>query len=613
MSLCKACDRFTRNVKEPRLMERIRQENTVKEVIEKFPITRRIFETYGIMCGGNILPDKPLSFFAKMHNINPAKLIEDLQKLIDGEVDSNSDVVITRPQTEHVYEIFVKTAILIVLSTGCLYGASLLAYMAFRNSMTSVSWMLIETHGDTQVYGWVGLFIMGLSYFALPKFWNSMLYSTPLAYKSFFLMVAGIFLSFVFKAIAYYSGLFFFKIPALIGCAFQTISIAIFIYVICMTYFSSEKKKFEIYEGFLLSSYLWFALQAIAFVALYFHFNIVGNTEIPEAFKNPIRHIQIVGFACMVIIGIFTKTLPIFLGIQEPNRKINLYVLYLLNISIALKTISGFYREYTANLHGFFTVIFCLAGILETVGMFLFIYNLNLFDSRKTVKNPTNLPTGFRKYIRAALIWLFVSEGALLTFTVYEALSGEQVPHALFGAYRHAIFVGFISMMILGCASKMIPLSKGVKLCSTKLLNATFILINIGCVFRVTAQPIATLLYPQVYAFMGISGFLEYAAMFCFGINAWQTMQLDAEEESSDQIKIATASTNVYQLIKQYPQTLDILVGFGFKQLKNPVLRNTLARTISLGQAVQINPINLEDLLKELNGAIKKYVGAKVA
>ncbi|MBM2834112.1 MAG: hypothetical protein HW406_1273, partial [Candidatus Brocadiaceae bacterium] len=202
-------------------MERIRQENTVKEVVEKYPVTRRIFETYGIMCGSNILPNKPLSFFAKMHNINPSQLIDDLQKLINGEVDSNTEVAITKPQTEHVYEIFVKTAIIVVLSTGCLYGASLLAYAAFRNSLSSLAWILTETHGDTQVYGWVGLFIMGISYFALPKFWNSMLYSSPLAYKSFFLMVAGIFLSFVFKTISYYSGFFFLKIPALIGCIFQ--------------------------------------------------------------------------------------------------------------------------------------------------------------------------------------------------------------------------------------------------------------------------------------------------------------------------------------------------------------------------------------------------------
>ena len=90
-------------------------------------------------------------------------------------------------------------------------------------------------------------------------------------------------------------------------------------------------------------------------------------------------------------------------------------------------------------------------------------------------------------------------------------------------------------------------------------------------------------------------------------------MQLDLEEESTDQITVATAGTNVYQLIKQYPQTLDILVGFGFKQLKNPILRNTLARTISLGQAVQIVPVSLEDLLKEVNAAIKMCIGLKVA
>ena len=594
-------------------MERIRQENTVKEVVEKYPVTRRIFETYGIMCGSNILPDKPLSFFARMHNINPSQLIDDLQKLINGEVDSRTEGSITKPQAEHVYEIFVKTAIIVVLSTGCLYGASLLAYAAFRNSLSSLAWILTETHGDTQVYGWVGLFIMGISYFALPKFWNSMLYSSPLAYKSFFLMVAGIFLSFVFKTISYYTGIFILKIPALIGCIFQVASIAIFIYVTCRTYFASGKEKYEVYEGFLLSSYLWFILQAMAFVALYFHFTVVGNTNIPEVFKDPIRHIQIMGFACMVIIGIFTKTLPIFLGIEEPNKKRSTYVLYILNISITLRVMSGFYREYTDNLYGFFNAVFLMAGILETIGVFLFIYNLNLFDSKKSIKNNPNLPIGFRKYIRAALIWLFVSESALLSFTIYETLSGERTSHALFGAYRHAIFIGFISMMILGCASKMIPLSKGVKLCSTKLLNATFVLINIGCVFRVVAQPVSEHLYPQLCAFMGISGFIEYAAMFCFAINAWKTMQLDVEEESTEQITVATAGTNVYQLIKQYPQTLDILVGFGFKQLKNPILRNTLARTISLGQAVQIVPVNLEDLLKEVNNAIKTCVGLKVA
>ncbi|MGQ3685380.1 MAG: DUF1858 domain-containing protein [Candidatus Loosdrechtia sp.] len=592
-------------------MERIRQDCTVKQVIEKFPVTKRIFDTYGIMCGGNILPDKPISFFARMHNIDPTKLVEDLQKLADGTGTTNTDeTLITKPQTEHIYEIFVKTSIIIVLTTGCLFGASMLAYMAFRNSLASVPWILIEVHGDTQVYGWVGLFIMGISYFALPKFWNSILYSTPLAYKSFFLMIIGIFLSFVFKTVSYYTGSIFLKIPVLIGCSLQIASIIIFIYVLYKTYLTSEKKKFEVYQGFLISSYLWFLFQAVAFLILYFVFDVVNNTDIPELFMSPIRHIQIVGFSCMVIIGIFTKTLPIFLGIQEPDQKTSTYALHILNLSIGLRVLSEFCKGYANDPHVFFRVVFLLAGFLEAFGILLFIYNLDLFNTKRVVKNNLNLPTGFRKYIKAALIWLFVSESALFTFTIYEALSGERVSHALFGSYRHAIFVGFISMMILGCASKMIPLSKGVRLCSVKLLNVTFLLINAGCIARVISQPLSAHLYPQFYVLLGTSGFIEYAAMFCFSMNAWKTMRCAIEEESSEQIRTATANTNVYQLIKQYPQTLDILVRFGFKQLKNPLLRNTLARTISLGQAVQINPVNLDDLLEALNREIKTYVHA---
>ncbi|GJQ48081.1 putative membrane protein [Candidatus Kuenenia stuttgartiensis] len=585
-------------------MDRIRENSTVKEIAEKFPVTRKIFDTYGIMCGGDSLPDKPISFFARMHNINPSTLIEDLQNLIDGKEVENDEVSLIKPQTEHIYEFFIKTSIIIVLSTGCLYGAVMLAYMAYKRSFLSVPWVLLETHGDTQVYGWVGLFIMGLSFFALPKFWNTILYSTQLAYKSFFLMVIGILLSFVFKTISYYSGGLFLKIPVFVGLSLQTASIAIFMYVLCRTYFSSEKRDYEVYEGFILSSFLWFLLQAFVFTALHFHYCIVGNTEIPAYFKDPIRHIQIVGFSCLVIIGIFTKTLPIFLGIQIPNRKNSAYVLYLLNLSIALRVFSEFYKGYTQNLHGFFIAISFISGLLEALGIFLFIYNLNLFDKKKLVQNKVKLPTGFRKYIRAALFWLFVSESAFLTFTLYETFAGEKVSHALFGAYRHAIFVGFISMMIIGCASKMIPLSKGVKLYSPKLLNVTFFLIILGCVFRVVTQPVSFHLNPQFYFLLGLSGFIEYAAIFLFSINIWKTLK-STQEEIAEQINSATASTNVYQLIRQYPQTLDILIGYGFKQLKNPVLRNTLARTISLGQAVQIVSVNLEDLLRDLNASMK--------
>ena len=77
------------------------------------------------------------------------------------------------------------------------------------------------------------------------------------------------------------------------------------------------------------------------------------------------------------------------------------------------------------------------------------------------------------------------------------------------------------------------------------------------------------------------------------------------EEDVHDKITSVTASTNVHQLMKQHPQTIDILVSKGFTQLKNPVLRNTLARAVNIGQAIKIHHTDLDQLLKELNESLK--------
>ncbi len=64
----------------------------------------------------------------------------------------------------------------------------------------------------------------------------------------------------------------------------------------------------------------------------------------------------------------------------------------------------------------------------------------------------------------------------------------------------------------------------------------------------------------------------------------------------------------MYQLIKQHPQAIDVLVSKGFTQLRNPILRNTLERAVNIGQAVKINPTDLDQLLKELNESIQAEV-----
>ena len=169
-------------------------------------------------------------------------------------------------------------------------------------------------------------------------------------------------------------------------------------------------------------------------------------------------------------------------------------------------------------------------------------------------------------------------------------------------------------MQIFGYASRIIPISQGIKLHSYTLLTKIFILINVGCAIRVIFQPVAVHAGSgSAFMLMGISGFIECLAILLFGINIWKTIsegkQSTKDDEVHEEIAAVTASTNVYHLIKQHPQTIDVLVSKGFTQLKNPILRNTLTRAINIGQAIKINPTDLDQLLIDLNESLKVEKG----
>jgi len=97
-------------------------------------------------------------------------------------------------------------------------------------------------------------------------------------------------------------------------------------------------------------------------------------------------------------------------------------------------------------------------------------------------------------------------------------LTGSHVPfsHAFFGAYRHALTVGFIMMMIVGVSSKVVPTLSGVDVKRCNSLWPTFVLLNLGNLTRVSFQ-IATDFSPSAYAVMGVSGFIEVVGLALWG------------------------------------------------------------------------------------------------
>ena len=70
---------------------------------------------------------------------------------------------------------------------------------------------------------------------------------------------------------------------------------------------------------------------------------------------------------------------------------------------------------------------------------------------------------------------------------------------------------------------------------------------------------------------------------------------------------IINPRTKVLQLIETYPHLEDVMINYvpAFKKLKNPVLRRTVAKIVTLQQAAAIGNVKVEDLINLL----RKEVG----
>ncbi|MGF7138213.1 DUF1858 domain-containing protein [Roseimarinus sediminis] len=68
---------------------------------------------------------------------------------------------------------------------------------------------------------------------------------------------------------------------------------------------------------------------------------------------------------------------------------------------------------------------------------------------------------------------------------------------------------------------------------------------------------------------------------------------------------IITPKTKISELLDAYPDLEDLLIQLApaFKKLKNPVLRKTVAKITSIGQAAIIGKLNVEELVNQLRHA----------
>jgi hypothetical protein len=77
-----------------------------------------------------------------------------------------------------------------------------------------------------------------------------------------------------------------------------------------------------------------------------------------------------------------------------------------------------------------------------------------------------------------------------------------------------------------------------------------------------------------------------------------------ADETRDQPVQRITADDKVGAVVDRYPAAIAVLERHGFTQITNPVMRRTVARFVSIGDAASMRGVDLEKLLADLNAVV---------
>ena len=580
----------------------ITEESTVRDVLAAFPATALVLARHGLMgCGGREGPIEPIGWFAKVHGVPLPQLLAELNEAAAG---TNTLTPEPPPSPddlarENLYRRFLKTALLFTLTGGTALGAWALVLMALRERLGGMGRGVIQAHGHWQLFGWVGLFVVGVAYHILPRLTGVPLPSYRAAIWSFATLTAGAVLRFgqtldpsPWRAALLYG-----------GAGLEVAGCLLFAWSVWRILRAQPGRVLLApYQTYLALGTAWLVAASLLNLAHARDLVHSGRFEVAAWLNVPYLTVFLVGFVTFWILGVSLRTLPVFMGLVA-RESLAAALAVPLAASVALLSVSEalFLRSGGAAAR----IGFGLGGIAVALLLVLFTRALGVLSPRHDPAEP-GLDRGYEKFVRLAYAWLVLAGLMLLVFSIV-ALRGGALDHAYVGAYRHALTVGFITTMMVGMACRIVPVFRGVPLWSARLREVTFWLLAVGNVMRVLFQSLSAAAGPVWLRAAGISGLLELAAILLFAVNIWKTMDTETEDD-----RMAAAwrppiapETRVGPLLEAYPALLPVFVSSGFAPLANPVLRRTVARGVSVAQACRMHGVDLEGFLGRLRSAAR--------
>lgn len=395
---------------------------------------------------------------------------------------------------------FIASGMLFMLLPGTFLGVWNLIGISQQHTLSSLSPAWLQAHGQAQIFGWIGSFILGIGFYSLTKMQSTLVFPVRTGWTSWGLWTLGI-------ALRWAGGVtgWRWRILLPLSGVLQLIAILLFYRSVRRHRPIHPARHTETWMLVIVAATIAFLVAVIVNFAALTHLALYSDSPaLPHVFDQQFVVLAVWGVLVPTIWGFNARWLPVFAGFKKP-QDIHLLVAYGLSV---------------AGVVAVFLQWLPIAAVLFLLAALLAIDALHVWEPAVQPAKLLHVHKTFPLFIRLTYVWLVVS-------CVLDALA-VRYDHAggIWGASRHALTVGFIAGMVFVIGQRILPAFCGMRiLWSVRLMFWSLLLLHVGCALRVTLEPLAYESYWNfAWKLLPYSAFVELTAVVLFAVNIAATL-----------------------------------------------------------------------------------------
>jgi uncharacterized protein involved in response to NO len=375
-------------------------------------------------------------------------------------------------------------------------GLWLLLARVWGVNLLGANWLaLVQVHGLWQLFGFAGLFAMGVALHAVPRFRGAPPPSRTLVWITYLGTLGGLALRSIAQPMPDLPGR---STLLLIGGASLGLGTLAFSVAAIRSLVSGRNPHRA--DELLIGA----GICALPIAALLVALEMVGSAPVlvDQATDDRAVYMMLLGGLSTLIFGVWARLAPGFVASRPSKPR-------LLIASGALWLAGVIIQAFGVAL-GPWLMLIGLAALTGAMGLF------GAGIAHQPLHGHARLT---RLGVRAAFAWAFIGLAIIAAGTLGLASSYLQV-----SAARHALALGFVTLMIYAVAPRALPAFLGRRLWSTRLQAATLAVANVAVAIRVVPQ-LAAGTDALSDAIVGLSGILAYVALVLFTVNVVRTLR----------------------------------------------------------------------------------------